>query len=212
MILDRLSPVYARFLYPLLVLCLLLPAAAGAHKINIFAWVEGNTVHGETSFSGNGKPRNAEILVLDKADNTTLLKTRTDDQGTFSFQIPLRALREHLDLLVVVRPGEGHRGEWILPATELLAAEPDSGEGGPSGTVKVNPLIRHDSLKPTDEEMLARIVDRELEKKLAPIREMLARNSEHRTDLRDILGGIGYIIGLAGLAAWAKSRSDRKKQ
>ncbi len=41
------------------------------------------------------------------------------------------------------------------------------------------------------------------------LREDIAR-LENRIRLQDILGGIGYIVGLAGLAAWFMARRGRK--
>jgi nickel transport protein len=205
------------FTFFLLLVCIALGAQTSqAHKVRIFAWAEGNTIHGETSFSGSRKPKNAEIQVLDQANQEVLLTTKTDGQGKFSFTVPPKAAAQHLDLLLVVNSGEGHRGQWPLPAAEYLADQagqaetpktslPAAGKKRPD-TVNISPLTMVQAPVPTDEETLRKIIDRELEKKLAPIKEMLARNSEHKVTLRDILGGIGYILGLAGMAAWAGSR------
>jgi nickel transport protein len=49
-----------------------------------------------------------------------------------------------------------------------------------------------------------------LEAKLAPVRQMLGRILAAQQDesprLRDIIGGIGWIIGLLGLAAYMRNR------
>ncbi len=201
------------------------PLPVDAHKINIFAWSSDNTVLGETSFNGgSSRPRNAEIQVLNKADNRVLLTTRTNEKGKFSFTIPKEAAQNHLDLLLVVNAGEGHRGEWLLPAAEYLATGPEqlpAGQQGQQpgdrsgGTVTTQPLVRtagSATMSLPDEAALRRIIDQELEKKLAPVKHMLARSCQHSTNLRDILGGIGYIIGLAGMAAWAKAGKDRSSK
>ena len=41
-----------------------------------------------------------------------------------------------------------------------------------------------------------------LKRQLAPINEKLTDLTIHRTSLPDILGGIGYILGLFGLGAY----------
>ncbi len=205
----------------LLMLCsLLLPLPVTAHKLRIFAWTEGDIMHGETAFSGKRKPRNAEVTVLDNKSRAVLLTTTTDEQGRFSFKLPEQAVREQMDLLLVVNSGEGHRGEWPMPAAEYLpateeettspvqATEPDQ---GPEQSIAVSvPQVEPVAVVGLDEQVLRRIVaselDKQLNEKLAPIKQMLAENSEEQPDFRDILGGIGYIIGLAGLLAWFQSK------
>jgi nickel transport protein len=56
------------------------------------------------------------------------------------------------------------------------------------------------------EEQLTRIIESTLERKLAPIKRSLAKQQEQQPSLQDILGGIGYIFGLAGIAAYFKSK------
>ncbi len=192
-------------LLALIILCSL-PITANAHKLRVFAWTEGDTIIGETAFSGKRKPKNVEITVLDDVNHTVLLTTRTDDQGKFSFTIPKQAVQQQIDLLIVVNAGEGHRGEWLLPVAEY---------SGDTTGLKEDSEINIASQKETtqnismDEQLLRRIVAEELDKKLAPVKQMLAESRDDKPDLRDILGGIGYIIGLAGLLAWFKAKKQQ---
>jgi nickel transport protein len=48
-----------------------------------------------------------------------------------------------------------------------------------------------------------------VERQLAPVKEMLTELTIHQTSLTDIIGGIGYILGLFGL--WAFFLSKRQK-
>ncbi|MGD8267671.1 MAG: hypothetical protein PVF55_05850, partial [Desulfobacterales bacterium] len=57
---------------------------------------------------------------------------------------------------------------------------------------------------PTDTE-LKTLIEGALEKKLAPIRRQLAQLAQ-RPSLHDIIGGLGYIMGLVGLGAYMQSR------
>ena len=51
-----------------------------------------------------------------------------------------------------------------------------------------------------------------LDKKLKPVLKMLAESRNQGPEIRDIFGGIGYILGLVGLGAYIhyrKKRTDR---
>ena len=48
--------------------------------------------------------------------------------------------------------------------------------------------------------------ERILDKKLAPISRTLAEMQEQKIRLTDVLGGLGYIFGLVGVAAYFKRR------
>ena len=49
-------------------------------------------------------------------------------------------------------------------------------------------------------------LEKALDKKLAPVLRMLAEMHEQKVRLTDVLGGIGYIIGLVGVAAYFKRK------
>ena len=85
--------------------------SAYAHKVTVFAWVEGDTVHTESKFSGGRRARQATIEVYDDQDKR-LLTGQTDDNGQFSFKIP-----EDSALRIVLHAGMGHQtsGAWIKP-------------------------------------------------------------------------------------------------
>jgi len=61
-----------------------------------------------------------------------------------------------------------------------------------------------------DRQMLEEVVNKALERQLAPVKEMLTDLTIHRTSLTDILGGIGYIMGFFGLWAFFQSKRPRK--
>ncbi len=53
---------------------------------------------------------------------------------------------------------------------------------------------------------LTEVVEAAVETKIAPMRRMLLDQEEGGPGLTEILGGIGYLFGLAGLLAYARSR------
>ncbi len=179
----------------------LLPSVSQAHKVRIFAYSEGEVIVGETAFSGGRAVKNSEIIVQDAASDRILLTCRTDDRGQFQFQIPEEAREKQLNLRVIINAGEGHRGEWLLEAADYLTNEKILSEGKTS----------YSKLISTDEELIRRVVEEAMDKKLSPIKHMLAEVMNQKPSFQDILGGIGYIFGIAGIAAYFKSKQGEKK-
>ena len=93
--------------------CLFCNTPASAHKVTIFAWVEGDTVHTQSKFSGGKVAKNAPVAVFDEEGNL-LLEGHTDDGGRFSFKVP-----KDTTLKVVLKASMGHLAEWTVPAEEV---------------------------------------------------------------------------------------------
>ena len=51
-----------------------------------------------------------------------------------------------------------------------------------------------------------KLIEKALDKKLAPIMRTLAEMQEQKIRLTDVLGGLGYIFGLVGVAAYVKAK------
>ena len=194
----------------------LLPNTSLAHKVRVFAYGEGNEIVGETAFSGGRKPKNADIFVEDAATGKQVFSGQTDEQGEFRFDIPREAREGKMDLLIIVKAGDGHRGEWPLAAADYL-----------EGVQETAPASTADSAVPAAEEeagvpaqtadntgaslqQIQQVMEKTMDKKLAPVKHMLAQSGEHGPTLQDILGGIGYILGLAGIAAYFKAGQRNK--
>ena len=173
-----------------------LPLQAQAHKIYVFAWVSGDTVTVESYFSGNQPLINGNVTVKDNKSDTILLQGIGDEKGIFTFAVPARAREEKTDLLIVVSGSEGHQSQWLIPATDYLSEKNIS-------TPKNSEGLSNTELR----QMLQEILDQEL----APIKRSLAENKQNKPGFRDIMGGIGYLLGLAGLVAWLKNRPQTKK-
>ncbi|GAI35935.1 unnamed protein product, partial [marine sediment metagenome] len=75
-----------------------------AHKVIIFAYVEGDRVYTESYFSDGKKCVDSKIEVFDKQGDK-LLEGLTDEEGEFSFEVP----PEDGDLKIVLTAGMGHR-------------------------------------------------------------------------------------------------------
>ncbi len=192
------------------VLLLMCAATAAAHKVTVFAWVEGDTVHTQSKFSGGKVVQGGNIEVFDDQGDR-LLEGRTDDRGAFSFKAPAVG-----DLTVVLNAGMGHRNTWRLSAAELGGVGPVGSDT--TGRQTAPPALETSVAPPpapcapglTAAEVDT-IVARQLEAKLEPLTRMVAEVREERGPApSDIIGGIGYIIGLVGLGAYLRFRKDRR--
>jgi len=186
------------FLASILILSTNLPALA--HKVTIFAWLEGDTVFTESKFSGGKEAKGAQVLIFDK-EGKQLLEGKTDNKGEFSFMVP-----KLTDLRIVLNAGMGHRAEWMIPESEIqeAGAYSVSKKGGESsqptgaGGISVN------------KEEIKGLIEESLERKLRPIVRMMAELQSKGPSVTEIVGGIGYIFGLMGVALYFLSR--RKKE
>jgi nickel transport protein len=167
-----------------------------AHKVTIFGWVEGDTVLTESKFSGGKKAINAPVVVFDK-DGKKLLEGKTDNKGEFSFKIP-----KVTDLRIVLNAAMGHKAEWMIPESEIREAGPiveNKSAAEPSGPISVG----------LSKQEVQKIVEDSLDKKLRPIVRMMNESKNTKPSLSEIIGGIGYIFGLMGLALYFKNRSKK---
>lgn len=186
------------------VLLLLAWPPALAHNVTVFAWVDGDTVHVESKFSGGRKPVASPIEVFD-TNGVLLLKGLTDENGEFSFKVPRKTTMK-----IVLSAGMGHRAEWTIPETELSATVEPS-EPPPAtaqtGAPQPSPPAAVEQTPNSGEGCLtAAELDAVLERRLQPVMKMLAEDRQQGPSVQDILGGIGMIFGLVGVAAYAKSR------
>ena len=167
-----------------------------AHRAIIFAWVEGEKIFTESKFS-SGRPVNQGDIIVSDLEGNQLLKGKSDDQGKFSFIIPKKTAMK-----IVLRAGTGHRGEWVIPLKEIEdVAETVDPRKTASKKSEEQAEICNVSL---DE--IRQVVEESLDKRLKPIMKILVVSRQNHPTLRDIFGGIGYILGLAGVASYFNYR------
>lgn len=197
---------------PLTAFTLLITGIAFAHRVTVFAWVEGDTVHVESKFSGSKKVKGGTIVVTDSS-GAELLTGKTNDQGEFSFKLPRRTT-----LKITLKAGMGHQAEWTIPVEDFESAT-HSGKAPAQETMpnKVHPSPEaalhnpqpsesrrtHDGLNSAEIET---IVENALDKKLKPVLKILAESRDKGPTIGEVIGGIGYIVGLMGLAAYFRYR------
>lgn len=186
------------------------PESSFAHRVSLFAWPEGDNIMTQARFSTGSAARNAKIRVFALKSQEMLLETKTDDKGEAAFPIPPKASQE--GLLLRIDAGEGHQNEWIMEKEEF-SNDPSQKEmkRPDESPVQKKEETTSQSLSPESVSLdaLRQIVREEVRDALAPVRKSLALASEHPIGINEIIGGIGWILGLCGIGAafWAKKRS-----
>jgi nickel transport protein len=188
--------------------------SALAHRVNVFAWVEGDTVFVESKFAGGKKVKAGKIVVMDP-DGKELLSGVTNDNGEFSFKIPKRT-----DLKIIMIAGQGHQAEWTINASEFgqtpgnpledsnagKIVSPKSPSAGPLSATSTGSEL---AVMRVDLDQLETLIGHVLDKKLKPITKLLVDAHDRSPTVRDIFGGIGYILGFVGIAAYIHSRKKK---
>jgi nickel transport protein len=199
---------------PALAAALLLLAAfpSFAHRVNIYAWLEGDSVRVRCAFSRSSPVKNGRITVYSATDGGKLLSGVTDNEGNFRFSVPEQA-RES-GLRIRINAGEGHENEWRMEAREfaereIAATETDAAVPSPQRDGDHTSGIRAPAARePVSPQEVRRIVSELMEINLAPLRRDLAALANPGPDLREIVGGLGWLVGLAGLALYFKGRRN----
>jgi nickel transport protein len=221
---------------------------AFSHRVNIFAYVEGETIYTESYFYDGRPVKEGKIEVFDSSEKS-LFAGVTDSDGLFSFKVP-----KIDDLTIELDATMGHRATFQITADELKQQLPNglpeaaykkstnketvkSRDGARSGThsgtelesgsqvfrsggvsVQNSPEQSLQSEQSTEEEMgsyqsmsiedIRQVVREEISREIDSIQRSIARLEKQKEgpSVTEIIGGIGYIVGLAGLAMFFKSR------
>jgi nickel transport protein len=97
-----------------LLVALAIAQSATAHKLSVFAWVEGDSVLVEATLPKGKHPKMGAVQVYDGEDRL-LLKTELGPNGKASF--PLE--NWETGLRIVVDIGHGHQSYWILTPYDI---------------------------------------------------------------------------------------------
>jgi nickel transport protein len=181
-----------------------------SHRMLVFAYAEGDTIHSEAKFVPDTPVRGGKVLVLEQGSGRELLTGETDNRGKFSFKVPKEAAAGNLDLKIVVEAGMGHRGEWLLKAGSYgRNSEPLKNLASAANRTAVQAAPGPEILK-LESQALETILTRVLERQLAPLHARLAEMAVRRVSLTDVVAGLGYLLGFFGLWAYFKSKGQRK--
>lgn len=236
----------------------LIPQTSQAHRLDVYAWLEGNQIVTESNF-GKGHPvANAAIRVIDSDTGRLLVQGQTSKNGVFSFPVP-KVVQQGHSLNIEVDAGQGHFTDWKISAAELYEAasltagfDQDAIDAAKERAAQQNQarqdftqqrggafqIPSHDQLSqmaqpatpPLPQNQMAIPQDgpmpnaSDVSPNRTGIIERAMDNQQHRAPLQgdhgygegptivNVLGGLGWIVGLIGIFLYWRVRKDLAKR
>lgn len=185
-----------------------------AHKMRLFATVErvtegtakGTMVSGYVYFSPGGRAQDV-LVTAATAGGTPVFQGRTDDRGEFRFEA-----RRQADHVIDADGGDGHKAGFTIKAAELPDSLPGSAPAPSLQTVATGLAVATATAPaPPISSDLAALVEQSVARQVRPLREQLDAYEE-TIRWHDVLGGLGTIIGFAGLAYGLATRSQGRQR
>lgn len=153
---------------------------AHAHGLRISVQPQVDALAGQVLYADGSPARDERVALFDGAGKTPVATTVTDADGRF--RVGAVAGRTYR---VVAQGDEGHRAEASVVLAPAATVPGAAGASDPSASAAgLSAAIRAE---------------------IAPLRADLAR-LEQRIRLSDLIGGVGFLVGLFGFMAWFKSR------
>ncbi len=151
---------------------------AAAHKVNVFAYAEGDTVYTESYFPDGRRVEGGKVEVYD-SQGKKLLEGVTSKEGIFDFKIP-----KVDDLKIVLIATMGHENTFTIYADELpqVAGATTSAPAQVQG-VTPEPAAAPEATTPAKSKTSVR--------RHAPKKDPFPAGA--------VLGGLGFIFGLTSL-------------
>lgn len=166
---------------------LALPLTGLAHDLRLFTAIEETAIVGRVYFEG-GRPASGTVVELLGPNREYMSAMTVNGDGRFRFPLEYRS-----DYLVQARTPDLHQAESVVDGAELPAELP---------TLSAGPRVRERIDESLDKEF-----QREVRSEFRLVREQIDQ-LESTIRLRDIMGGIGYIVGILGLILFFRQRKS----
>ena len=193
---------YPRRLLAVVGVLLLFSSSAYAHKVNMFAFAEGDRIFVEGYFSDGKRAQHGDIVVFDH-NNKELVRGKTDKAGNFSFKIPVKD-----DLRISLNAGMGHKTGYVISKAELAglpatvtATKDAQVDESRQGEVPAGQRMTTAAGGDVSPVMIRRAVGKAIMPLMRSISELKERSS-----FSDLIGGIGFIVGVLGVFFYIKAK------
>ncbi|MGQ9503911.1 MAG: hypothetical protein ACUVQR_03285 [Thermogutta sp.] len=199
--------------------------ATFAHTLYLFAAADGERITGRVYLRGGTGIPGVAVKVYPAGKKEPFQEVRTDDGGQFSLSVPYRC-----DYVLRAVMEDGHQAEASIHADELPPSLPEwpendaaalptkADEPSPTETAKATTESREpstDSRGKPSAGVSADSGDSTISQEITMLRTQIVQLREdlqrlrNTTGFRDILGGIGYILGLTGIAFYVLGKKRR---
>lgn len=191
----------ARVLFAL-VLAVMTASPALAHKLKVFATAIGSAVEGRVYFVGGGAGIGVPVELRNASGEVVATARTTPPDGRFALSLPYRD-----DFLVSADAQDGHVGSFALSANRLAETLPARPGADPAvqEAAEAAPVPEADDAPAVSTEAIEAAVARQL----APLLEEIDA-LRSAVGFRDMVGGVGFILGGFGLWAFLTARRGRK--
>ncbi len=202
-----------RAIVPLCLCVFVFISPAHAHKVKIFASVEADIISGYGYYTSSARAKNVAVNFIGP-DGNTFQRIKTDDKGEFEVKARYRT-----DTLISLSTGDGHGAKWLITADEFPADLPGyplaNGEDSAVDIPGENAAPSHvHAAKQQPSDGAAEIIPL-LRRELRPLQEQINQLraqidlQEEKKQFQDILGAIGYILGLTGIGFYIAAKRRR---
>lgn len=154
--------------------------SAEAHKLKVFAAVDGDGLAGYAYFVPGGRAPQAAV-TLETLDGKPVARTTSDDEGGFRFSVG-----EKVAYRLTVAAEDGHAATTTIAAEELPERL--------SGAENVQDLRTY--------------LDHSLARQILPLRAQIDAYQE-KIWWHDVMGGLGALFGFGGVAFGLAERRKR---
>ncbi|WP_291327558.1 hypothetical protein [Desulfovibrio sp. UCD-KL4C] len=183
--------------------------SAHAHRVSVFAYIEGSKVFTESYFSKKNRVHQGKIEVFNLTTGAKILTGITDDNGNFNFPIPKEISSDHAGLKIVLKASQGHQNEWTLTPEDISPNFSSTNSAIEKKQQTTTPTSMATNLPNADISKLSAQV-KELNSKVDTVKHLLLNLQEDGPGAKEIFAGIGYIFGIFGIAAFLTSRKKFK--
>ncbi len=189
-------------------LFLFLPAVSHAHRVNVFAWFNGEKVVGKAYYS-NGRPAEHAKIEIIGTRTGSRLSCITDEKGGFSFKPPGKDTYR-----LILHAGQGHRATTLVNVRiDEQTKNQDNSHNKGKGLSKLQGNGGFSSVEGVSKDTssckdIEKAVDKVLKVRLQPVYKAIEDMaiSQSRVKVKDVVSGLGYIIGIMGIWAYMSSR------